>query len=351
MTENNNQINKEIDLFELIEIVFKRKYLIISIIMISVLTVSFYVYLLRPDVPKRYSINMVLRYIDLKVIGQSKQLGQLNGNLSKFRDKIINDTVFWFNSWSYKADLQEKLGLVDLPDVTCERKGGFLNLNMTYPVTEDGKRMLTEVFEIFLSSDIFKHYQDGIEKSFEKTMKEIQLERNNENKKIVAIMDILKDYLVEIEDTDKRISNLQQRMKQLEKQRITIDSNHSKSRTSLIKLYDDYKDTIIKYINDLEKQIFKIKSSIRFVNIERNELDKKIALQQIEIENLDKEMGQSNKILDTEKPYYEELPLKKRFSNLKIIGFTTALAAFIGIVIAFLMGIRDRQQAAVMCKE
>ena len=67
-----------------------------------------------------------------------------------FRTKI----TYWFSNDFYKAGVQEKIGLKDIPKATIIPRGVFFDLKTRYPIVDTGKKIIKVVMDSIVTSDI-----------------------------------------------------------------------------------------------------------------------------------------------------------------------------------------------------
>ena len=166
MTNLNNRQEGEFDLFDLIEILKKRKYLVISIFMISIIAASIYNYWFVFKTPSEYSISTVIRLPNEQHINQN----------------LFNQLDGWFASGAYKSALKEKHAISNIPRIeTKVHNLIFAQLRLVYTDAEKGKQILKDVLEILRESEMLKKFFGDMENSTKQGIKSNE-DRLNEAK-------------------------------------------------------------------------------------------------------------------------------------------------------------------------
>ena len=169
MTENDNRVvSDEIDLFEFVRIILKRKLFVLSVIMISVTGALFYFYFIRPDAPKSYFIKTVIQVKSLQINEKGRSISRLNKDLSGLRNQFISKATAWFKIKAYKTSLQKDIETGKLPTITMKNNSEFLTLEMIYHDPEEGKRLLTKIVNNFISKEMGYTYINDLKKIFDK---------------------------------------------------------------------------------------------------------------------------------------------------------------------------------------
>jgi len=341
MTDMKKQIDDDIDLFDAIEIILKRKILLISIIVVSILLSSVYVYIFVDEKPRTYSISTGFNVRTFAIHNSIDSLKDMNEVLQKSIDAFKVKVGYWFLNDFYKADVQEKMGLQDIPKVKVNPRGLFVDLKMRYPIVETGKKIIKVVMDSIVNSDITKEVFGIVNGIYEMEVDRRHLKLKEIMNTIEEKQNLLSRQKFDIENTDKSIVNLKSRMKQLNNQKQNLFSGNTKEAI-LTELYDNYHDTIIEFIVYLENQKMRIESMNKTSNLQLFELRKEQKIQQTVIDILNQKKIKLKDIFEFEKIYYEPI-FDNKISKMRILGFSTVLGIFFGILIAFILGLRDRR--------
>ena len=149
MNQTEDASDREIDIFEFVDLIIKRKSIIIYSLVVSIIIGTLYSYFNIYKFPPLYEISMVIRlpYDD-----------SLNHN-------VFNQLDGWFASGAYKAELKKLNNLNDAPIIsTVVHQRAFAELNMNYSNAEKGKIILNSVLEVLTNSNFLKtHFKDSIE--------------------------------------------------------------------------------------------------------------------------------------------------------------------------------------------
>ena len=345
MTENDNRVvSDEIDLFEFVRIILKRKLFVLSVIMISVTGALFYFYFIRPDAPKSYFIKTVIQVKSLQINEMDDLFRDINKDLSGLRNQFISKATAWFKIKAYKTSLQKDIETGKLPTITMKNNSEFLTLEMIYHDPEEGKRLLTKIVNNFISKEMGYTYINDLKKIFDKHIKLVRQKLHNFSRKTTVMNDLVASYRFQIETLHGRIENFKVQLNELDALKSDMISTHGEDPVIITGLIDDHKDTLEKTINHLKQGQIQAASSVRFINLELDEIQTKHTQQQLKIEILNKESGESDSPFTTRDAYFEDRPPRKRYSNIQITGIVGVLAAFLGVVIAFILGINERRK-------
>jgi len=331
---------EEIDIFEAIKIISLRKYFILSFVILSLLIAGVYAYGFRSTGPQTYVTQIVFHPREFRDYGDL--FPDLQQKLSQLSNSYISTARQWFASGAYKAKFQENNKKLRLPDVNHDLIGSYIVLKMMYPDPEEGKPLLSKVFEIFSSSELSHNYLNTVKKVFNTEKNRVQLEKNEFENKLVSQNELLKLYETDVRDTKQAIQDLKKRLKISKNYRSEVITEYQKNK-NVIYLYNVYHDTIIGFIAYLEKRLGELKYSIEATKIRTNELTAKRTQKQFELDNLSVETQNFDALVINDAPFAEPIYLKK-YSNIQIIGLVTVLATFLGVVTAFILGIKDRRE-------
>ena len=153
MTDKPNAIKEEIDLFDFIEILIKRKYVILSITVIAVFFALIYIYAHNFNAPRSFIIETSIRGVDISNIELPESFKVLNQKLNISKRNYENYSKKWFQTQAYKPYLQDNQKILFLPDIIFTDGGHYYNLKMIYPDAEQGVSILTEVIKALLQTE------------------------------------------------------------------------------------------------------------------------------------------------------------------------------------------------------
>ena len=332
MTNINNRQEGELDLFDLIEILKKRKYLVISIFMISIFAGSIYNYWFVYKIPSEYSISIAVHLPHEEHIN-NKFFNQLDG---------------WFASGAYKSALKEKHAMLNIPRINTKvHNPAFAQIRMVYPSAEKGKQILKDVLEILRESLMLKEFYGDLENSTKQGIKSNE-DRLNEFKFEFNKNKILIEKLQFKKQSNKvNIERLKSKQKKLDKSKNNFIVKNEDSQI-YNQLYYDYKDEINLFISYLDKDIQQIEYDILLENDRLNEIKKKMVSHQNQVDFLQGKIVSLKKPYHTEAPPFAELlPSKKMSEMTKILAITGIVGFLIAGFIAFLLELKDRHHGLV----
>lgn len=354
-----------IDLFDLLEIILKRKYLVICFVIIAVLGASFYSYVILPKGPQGYSVQAVAA--------------------PTISGLTLDKVTAWFSSGVYKAALQEQHKGSSIPDIASSVTGNKrLKLRMTSSNASEGRQMMGEVVKILNESS----FVGEMKKEFferQKAKEEAVKAKEEAEKDLKALDYETKLKLLDLDQRSnlKELEILKSQKNNGEKLKVMIDEQLAdlvsrKSRyqeadsDSKWKYYQSL-DLIAKLSNDLNNQITKIGLSLEYVKgrILRNTNEREVFKQKWKYEAEDKDAieeaeeskivdekidetkdSEASKIVDEKNTfkiegsvYVSKLP-KEQKPRARIVGIAAIVGLFIGCFIAFLAEVRNRRSIA-----
>ena len=305
----------EIDLYELWEVLIKRKWLIIGLFFIVVIVTVIY----SLTLPKVYEVKTVL---------VPKSLLSLPNNLSISSDDIkalFGENIYLKQIFDEEKGLPKllvevgkKTGMVSIVYKTSKPKKGVENMNKLLKIIYTDESMLRE------SRDYLNIKEDNIKSSI-RELEEKHSFYNMREQDIKTRMDSIDS---EIAFLDKRIDTLIASLG-------NVNINFAKvlSYTNMIKSLQSERSRKVNKYYDLRSEKEKVKNVI--IGIEKGTTDQKINLAKLEkdIKNLG--------IFDIAvKPYYVNTPVgpKKKL----IVGVSGIAALFLGIFLAFFLEFLER---------
>ena len=139
---------------------------------------------------------------------------------------------------------------------------------------------------------------------------------------------ILKQKIVQLEDGIKKIDNLQQ-------------INQEKLDMFLVNMKENEK--VIELIRLLEKQVLHFSMSLTIYSELRNRFVREVKHNKDEVDNLENRLENINKAFEPEGSIYSTLVPVKRISNKKIIAMSGVIGLALGVIFAFILGVRARR--------
>lgn len=310
---------EEIDLREYINIILKRKILILSIFFISVITTTVVNFLM----PKSYEISMIIEPPKSGVTEKGEIIYLDSGPAFV---EVIKTGV-------YNLKILEKIGNKGL-DISCINNINWVkvSLNINEKMLEQGKEVLNTLFELITS-----YYQKRVEHR-----KELIAMSINGVKNAIAIIEN------NIEKKKQELKILNERKVQLEKECNLISKNTQElllQRDSLLK--EPMRDRIsellfatiiqqnIGYFNSLRNELSNLLIRKREGTIDIKNLRKEIENKNIEIEKINLAIDSISNITMIQEPTVSVYPIgPKRIRN---IAIASILSLMFGVFLPFFM--------------
>lgn len=332
-TRKNNL--EDLDFFDFIEIIFKKKYTIFIFIILSISFGYLYVSKIRSRISHEYLIQTTI----VAPSHDSIQSTDCDDRIKSFA--LAEYIEGWFRDGIYKGSLEELSELSNLPDIQTKRlnKPGVLQLNMKYNDREEGKKILIHICK---KMQISEYLNNILKNQKELIHREIKRENN-----VLGILEKQNNRLKErtliiekrIKENVKSVSELQSRLMELKKNTKNLLKNADETS---IQLYHNYSEILNWNINNLKgRQEFSRLNSLIYNEFLRK-LKKEISMKEIEIEKFNAMVKKLHPVFEYVGPVFGEIIPLKRLSNKKIIGLFTMIGLFIGISIALLLGVRER---------
>ena len=314
MMEKSDIPNYELDLFDFIDILLKRKYLVLSIFGAVALIATIYCFGLRGEIPAVYKIQMVVRCpgkTDVVSYDPDKPKQKIN---------IGNKVASLIRSGAVKGKLQKQLKLETVPEINVEIASNalpVLTLRLNHHDKEEGKKILNEVNK-FLQSDQI-----------------IQSILNKENKLISAD---IKEYRIKNTVIGKK--NLQ-----LETGVNNINYLLNTNREWMDRLLQDIreKEKAVELIRFFEKQLLQLTMNRTIYNELLNRYITEINQNKSEIGILENKLENIGKAFEPEGSISSSLIHIERISNQKIIAISGIIGLALGILFTFILEVRARR--------
>ena len=323
-----NQIesNEEIDIFEFFDIITKKKILVISFCLAAMLSAGFYCFLLRPEVSPLYSIKMELRCPD-----RTDMLPTADGDPNKIPN-LATLASSWFSAGAYLGAIQEQFHLSKVPGIQSERASNklkLLNLHMTYPDVDEGKRILMAVRDLLKSSQTL---QSVLTKEKDAITAEI--------KKETLALNRLGDEIVRTRDTADHVAKILKAEVTLGVEPESIRSQISNLPTSVRAAFEN---GVKRLRIRLRQQQMQFALSLKAHQSLLDRLQFERESRKSRVDRLHHMIITLEKTFDSEGPIYSDLILtEERTANYQIIGVAGIAGIFLGILIVFLSEVKKR---------
>ena len=313
MMDKVNNPDYELDLFDFIKILLKRKYLILLIFGAAAILTGIYCYGLRGEIPTSYKIQMIVRFPHpFDVISQDPDNPEQRINIG-------NKAVSIIQSGAIKGKLQEHFKMESLPQIGTGLTGpglSLLILELHHPDKEEGKRIIGAVHKFLRSEQIIQN-----------------LLKTEEN---LIIAEINK-YKTETEALAHKISRLETDIGK-------VDNLLKANKEWMNRLIQDIgEETAIEFIRLFEKQFQQLAVSQRVYHdllyrlmLDGNRNRRMTGKFENKLENI-------KKVFEPEGPISSTLVQSKRISNRKIIAMAGIIGLALGIFVAFILEMRARR--------
>jgi hypothetical protein len=324
MTDQNRS-GEEIDIFYLLDIIIKKKVLVISSFLAAILSAGFYCYLLRPDVVPLYYLKMEIRCPD-----RTDMLPAPDGDPNKIPN-LSTLASSWFSAGAYLGAIQEQFHLTKAPEIrfgSASNKLKLLNLGMTYTDVGEGKRILIAVRELLKSSQTL---QNVIIKEKEAIAAEI--------KKETVTLNRLGDEIVRTQGT---ADDVRKTLKAEDPFSVEPELFLSHIPNLPISVRTDFEKDIKHLRTRLRQQQLRLALSLKTHHSLLGRLQLERESRKSRVDRLHHMIITLEKTFDSEGPIYSDLILTDRTANYQIIGVTGIVGIFLGIFIVFLSEVKKR---------
>ena len=317
MMEKKDIPNYELDLFDFIDILLKRKYLVLSIFGAVALIAAIYCFGLRGENPAVYEIQMVVRCPD-----KSDVVSYETDSPTKKID-IGLKVASLIKSGVIKGKLQKHFKLETVPEINVGIASyalPVLTLRLNHHDAEEGKKILNKVNK-FLQSDQI-----------------IQSILNKENRLISADIN---EYKIKNKILDQKILQLEANINNI---------------NNLLKTNREWMDGLIQDIREkgktnelirfFEKQLRQLTMSRPIYNELLNRYISEINQNKNEVGNLENKLENIDKAFEPEGSISSSLIYIERIPNKKIMAISGIIGLALGIFLAFILEIRARRLAS-----
>jgi len=336
MTQNNAHRSMEIDFFEFIDIILKKKIIVLGFIFFSALAAAAYSFL-TPEAPTEYAVKIYVRYPinnDFLSTDPGKPQQKMN-----FAEKVFE----WIRIGTYKGAVQKALNLSEVPSIEWDAARGqfpLIMMRIVYRDKETAVRMLDEIHRALRSSPVLSQIIDA-EKALLTAKKAKSERRISDWKKTINSLDRHKSQAVILEDKTRCILN---RLISLASFTDTASGAGSHIPEQNMAGGDlPCPQTIHELIEYLERQRQQLAlSNIAFTRFKET-LEQLIVKEKGHVNDLLRRMNVMNKTFDKEGKTYITTIEPLRTSPFKILGISTIIGLFLGVLIAFGIEIRARR--------
>lgn len=325
--------SEEIDIFEFIEILFKRKYIILFFFAASILFGVIYSYFFMHEEPNKYSIHMVLK-TDA-------------GDNVMVMSNLHSDVQNWFQSGTYKGILKEESKSSNIPDIIPKSRGSYLlELRIIHPDLVEGKRILKRAREIMINSESCKK---SVNKAIEQVNSMTKLVDNDLNllsNELVATEEKVNYFKAEKKKTLNKIAMLKNSPKEwgaLRKGNNDTQDRNDRINESLIPT----KNEMTWLFSELERQVAILEYSSQLTNKFLGQVKREITIKQIETDKLKRNINALKNVFEMDGPLYDSVVPAIITPKYKPIGIAGVFGGFLGVIIGFLLEIKNRRRNGV----
>ena len=307
MTEEKNIPKYELDLFDFIDILLKRKYMVLAMLGAAVMIAAIYCFGIRADLPAIYKIQTGFRYPD-------------KNDLVSYEPDNTHQKINFFlkvksliDSGIFKGKLQEHFTLDAVPDISVDSAGysvPVLTLTLNHPDVKKGKQILKAVVKQLQSNQVI---QDLIKREIEVITADIN--------KYKIENDILKNKVSRLEATYIKMENLD---------KLKFGSSNSNAdSTELIRI--------------IEKQKRQMDLSRTFHEDLMNRIVREIKQNQDRIGIFENKLKNINMAFVPEGSISSEKVAQHRISAMRIAVISGIVGLALGVVLAFILEIKARR--------
>tara|TARA_B100000315_G_C14582527_1_gene591273 strand:+ start:2175 stop:3167 length:993 start_codon:yes stop_codon:yes gene_type:complete len=319
---------KEIDIFEFIELIIKRKYLIIVSLIVSIIMGSLYSYLIIYSKPEKYLIRMVIH------LSHDQNLNQ----------NLFNQVNGWFYSGAYKEKIKKIHRLNIAPEIeTRMHQKAFVELKMHYSDAAKGKKILKSILEVFAGSEFLKKHLGDSKDKIIGTRRSAEINYKKLKDELGMIKEKINGYSEKINNNMEKIAALKGDLKKSQEFQREASINGEKNELKL-KLYFMYREKLDSFINYIDRNNIQQKDEIFFENVKLKEIENKMIISQEAVSFYNKRINKlENQYTIESPPEAIRLPLNKTIKAIKTIGMAIIIGLFFGAFLALLLGIKERR--------
>ena len=197
MIEKENQPKYEIDLFDFIDILIKRKFIIISFFGVAIIFAVIYCFILRGEIPTIFDLLIGVRYPDQsEVVSYEPDNPKQKINIGLKLKSLIEGGIL-------NGKLQDALSVETIPRIKVEMPKyslPVLRLTLRHHNENDGKKILKTVVDLIQHDQIIQDILKKERKLLSAEINKLSIENNiiqqkidqlkeaiNNNKRLVGI--------------------------------------------------------------------------------------------------------------------------------------------------------------------
>ena len=350
MSINDNNKENEIDIFDFIEIIINKKYLMSLMIIVSVLLAIVYIYAFQTKPPKKYTIKLNLHEFNTPIVKPLNVFIEINKELAEIKNRFNYHTKKWFQMEAYKSQLSDKKETIELPKIKCNSETGYITLIMVYYDLEKGMKIIKDVVDLFYSTKQSKDMIKEVKEVLENAQVLSQLEFDNITDKYNRKKVLSDSYNSELITSTEKLKKLEADLEKSKQRRDALFSTKNLNPTLVLSV-DENIELIRQYISFLIAYTTKLKY---FETVTHKEVyiiskEQKIKLQNLE--NITRKSTELNELIKYEKPYYEEFHFQKPLSKYKIVGLSMIIGFCIGAFLSCILGIREKRSNSMNLKK
>ena len=314
MMENKDSPNYELDLFDFIDILLKRKYLVLSIFGAVALIAAIYCFVLRSENPAVYDIQMVVRCpgkTDVVSYDPANPIQKIN---------IGNKVASLIKSGAVKGKLQKQFKLETVPEINVDIASNelpVLTLRLNHHDEEEGKKIINEVNKFLQSDQIIQSILNKENKLIFADIKEYRIKNNVLGKKILQL------------EADINSINYLLKANREWMDRLIQDIREKEKATELMRFFD--------------KLLLQLAMSRTINNELLNRYISETNQNKNEIGNFENMLENIDKAFEPEGSISTSLIRIERISNKRIIAISGIIGLALGIFLAFILEVRARR--------
>ena len=326
----------EIELMDYLNVLWKRKWLIILPTLFCVIAAGIISFLLPP----KWEVDAIIQ--------PSKFLVQTQGG--QFEEVVVSDPkqiAGQINQASYNHLIAAELNLdlANFPKLRAEnlRDTKLVHISLKEHDIQKAKKILTSLFN-HLKRELDTKVDIEI-KGIDSEIKSKEIEKNRIEEEIKTLKNKLKIVSQRKKEIEDEMSNVRERIKLLEKEQFSTLKKHKKSESETLGmlLYSNEIQQSLRYLNTLNELISNKKIEEENLNLEIDNRDKKIKQLENTIDNLKEQKGRIDYTKLIKEPTSSLHPVSPRkILNVLIAGI---LGLMIFTILAFFFEYIAKHQA------
>lgn len=186
MTSNEERPQFDIDLFDFVDILFKRKWMILSIFGVAIFLSAIYCYLLRSEAPEGYVVKIGIRHPQQSdVVSLDPNDPSQKINIARIvKDLVVRD--------QFNGKLQDRFKFESVPDIEADIQPlPVLILTLYHKDKNEGRKILEAAIEFIQQDEILRRMIEKEKKLLLADIDKFRIENETIDRKIVNLKDII----------------------------------------------------------------------------------------------------------------------------------------------------------------